>query len=928
MKAFKPLDLALLYKVFEWDFKQQFVATSYLGFKLDTGESLIEPDLWAFLGEELGKDVAFDHCMVKPNAEAIIFGSYYSPNGRPVTADRVGFSVGPISKELSVIGDRYWRPIIGPTAPESFTEMPLSYEYAFGGAGYEMNPTGKGVAEITLDSGEKVIPLPNIEHPDKLVTSISDKPEPQGFAPIDISWPQRTSKLGTYDDKWIKERAPAYPEDMDWTHFNAAQPDQWADGFFKGGEAYVLANMHPEQSSIKGTLPEYKVRCFISRNSNDNQTFDEIPMRIDTVCFFPHANTGVLIYRGTKEVEQDDTSDIEAIVLGYEGLSDSMRTEEHYKQAMENRINPDKKLKFMLTTRDLIPESVVCGFARLLSAAGDGPELAMLKNMQEKSRLETEKASALADEKQNEVIEKLVNAGVDPKIATDMIEASKNAPVNPDLDKLFKTMDQISPGLSDGKTNIDFDKLDMSKIDDVRKQAEALADNERDKLKATIRTTIADLRKNPETMAKADELQQTLDKMDLPPPLPRPDFDPVIKKLKEDIDSIARLKEQLIADGVDSSQIPTIDVDVVAIEAQIQDAAIRMKDVYKMGAHMMEIGAPPHADSMEEVLSNFKGRLEKGEPLNNGDFAGLNLTGLNLAGVNLSGCYLEDVDFSGVDLSNADLSNAILVRCNLASANLTGCNLTDANLGAANLENATLHNCRTAGLVLSRAKLDQCRITECDLSGISFFEAVPGRVDFSRSDLIKAVFLDQDLNGACFDNANISNNVFLNCQLNNSSFQSAIIEEATFVNAELYKSNFNSANMTNARFVSKCNLAESSFIGANLDKANFREAEMQGADLTSSSINMTDFGDANLGRVTFDKANGLRPQFIKSDLAQADLSNAGFYEGSMLKARLTSANLSNANCYGVEFMAATVGETDFAGTILDMTKLKDWRPQK
>ena len=68
--------------------------------------------------------------MPKPRGEALVYGSYYSPGGREVTSDLVGFSLGPISKELLVVGDRHWRPLIGPTPPEPFTTMPVDYAHA------------------------------------------------------------------------------------------------------------------------------------------------------------------------------------------------------------------------------------------------------------------------------------------------------------------------------------------------------------------------------------------------------------------------------------------------------------------------------------------------------------------------------------------------------------------------------------------------------------------------------------------------------------------------------------------------------------------------------------------------------------------------------------------------------------------------------
>ena len=94
--------------------------------------------------------------------------------------------------------------------------------------------------------------LPNIEHHDKLIRSQKDRPTPAGFAPYDVAWPQRMSKAGTHDKKWLKTRFPGFAEDMDWTMFNAAPDDQQNPGYFSGDEAFVLENMHPGKSVLEG----------------------------------------------------------------------------------------------------------------------------------------------------------------------------------------------------------------------------------------------------------------------------------------------------------------------------------------------------------------------------------------------------------------------------------------------------------------------------------------------------------------------------------------------------------------------------------------------------------------------------------------------------------------------------------------------------
>src|SRR5262249_23801686 len=146
------------------------------------------------------------------------------------TASSVRVQLDTIDKTLYVVGNRRFT-TAGMTEPESFTEMPLTWRYAFGGEGFALNPLGKGFASIE-EGGERTHPLPNIEHPDHLIQSPKDKPSPAGFGSYDPTWPQRFSKVGTYDEAWYKERFPGYAKDMDWSYFNTAPPDQQIEGYF------------------------------------------------------------------------------------------------------------------------------------------------------------------------------------------------------------------------------------------------------------------------------------------------------------------------------------------------------------------------------------------------------------------------------------------------------------------------------------------------------------------------------------------------------------------------------------------------------------------------------------------------------------------------------------------------------------------------
>ena len=141
-----------------------------------------------------GTDFAF----VKPRAEALLMGCCRAPGDAPVTEVRAAFSVGALSRELAISGDRVWKLTdtgIVATDPEPLTAMPLRWERAFGGPAIDANPVGRGIGQ----DAKGRVPLPNIEDPRRPVTSPLDRPAPTGAFPIPSRWPARKPLIGTCD---------------------------------------------------------------------------------------------------------------------------------------------------------------------------------------------------------------------------------------------------------------------------------------------------------------------------------------------------------------------------------------------------------------------------------------------------------------------------------------------------------------------------------------------------------------------------------------------------------------------------------------------------------------------------------------------------------------------------------------------------------
>jgi hypothetical protein len=150
----------------------------------------------------------------------------------PVTTARVRLSVGSaFCHELVVSGDRYWLPSawrsgLKPSSPRTFTEMPLGYGRAFGGAAefnglgapYPDNPLGLGYyLKAEQAEGSR---LPNIEDAtEPPLLRWDERPKVAGWGPYPSYWGLRaTANVEVDPENYVVTR-------VDPGIFNHAHPD-------------------------------------------------------------------------------------------------------------------------------------------------------------------------------------------------------------------------------------------------------------------------------------------------------------------------------------------------------------------------------------------------------------------------------------------------------------------------------------------------------------------------------------------------------------------------------------------------------------------------------------------------------------------------------------------------------------------------------
>ncbi len=289
-----------------------------------------EQELWKELVALMGTDLVLDQGWPKPHGEVLCAGAAVAPGGRATPAAKVRLRCGPVDKTLHVFGDRVWEQ--GPdglprmSEAKPFTRMPLDWKHAFGGPDFKDNPLGKGIAPVMRPDGRAVTPLPNVEG-EPLLGAPTDRPAPASFGPVDMMWPARAKKNGTYDDAWLKQRWPAMPDDMNYEFFCMAPEDQYLSGHFDGHEVIEVEGMHKDMPVIASRLPHRRVRAFVTRRDKEQPeditkaVFEEVGLKPETLWLFPEILRGVILWRGLTRCADDEYADLARLMVKDEDVA-------------------------------------------------------------------------------------------------------------------------------------------------------------------------------------------------------------------------------------------------------------------------------------------------------------------------------------------------------------------------------------------------------------------------------------------------------------------------------------------------------------------------------------------------------------------------------------------------------------------------------
>ena len=786
-----------------------------------------------------------DFVHFKPRADVCVVGHCHVPDAVAVPACMVRFSAGAVSKSLMVFGTRRWQKTkVGTrtmSEPEPFSSMELRYENSFGGPDYTHNPIGKGIRSKNNASQHANQEIPNLKVLAGEQLKTMKEGIPAGFGPLGRTWSQRMALSGSYGKKWQKERWPWFPEDFDWSYFNAAPPDQQIKGYLKGDEPLYFENMHPQQRTFNASLPGTRVRCFIAEQCDNKASFREVQTRLDTLWVDMDKGQLVLVWRGLATTSSAQCEQVEDLLIVQEPVHE--------------------------TPRDLIYYERLLMECKADAAAGETEEIQAADTPPEEL--------GARDERDTQA-----GAGLDAEIEKAMTLAHGH------LDKTGLAVGpktalkaQMDPGQF---ANQLIREVGVDPAAAATVKAQVLGKNKM--LLAHHRPEVEQLSArfgwDPSVMAAYDTLFDEIPEAQ-EPPLPGGEETATLLQAGQ---------------AVGDQDLSGADFSGLSLEgADFKKALLEGADF----GRTQLAGADFSGASMANA--NFEGADLTGAKLRAADLNSCIFSGAVLHGVDLSDAMMASADLREADLTDADLQRAQLNLADLRRCKLAGAFLEQADLTGANLVQCDLQNARLDLSVLDDADLSQADVRKasgkyatlvrCKLTGADFSQAVFEDGNFSGCQCDFANFECARLNRATFEGV----------RGRRVNLRRACLEQwRAGENVSLIESCFRRACGTGANLAG-ADLQGSDFILAVMPASDFSRSNLAGCDCRTAELKNAVFDQACLKKARFNRANLFQTRMEQADLRETDFKGCNLYGSEFLNATLDRrTRFSGANLKGTK----------------------------
>lgn len=915
---------------------------------------LTEQALWPMVAEQMPDGGLFDKGQLKPFGEMIVAGHALAPGDQPVTGLKVTARLGTKVKRLAVFGDRVWRltdrgvEIIG---PKPFDKMPISELRAFGGQGHKSNPKGKGHKARQLVEAGLDAPLPNIELAETLILSPDDTPLPAHFGPIGADNPLRLQLTGTYDRHWQEHVSPCRPSDYNPLFHCDAPEDQRLESYITGGEVFSVTGMSRSGQPVEGTLPEFRVRGFVHRPSDDSLT--EMALVCDTLTLFPNVEKAVLTFRGVTKSNDRFADDIGTVMLAVEhGFADP-RPPEHYHRVFRLRTDPDDGYKHALSDFQLMPETDPAHLQakreeRLARAQAERDKF--LQNSQwflEKTLQDQGLPAELAPPSDTTEIDDVPLVG----LPTPAELASGDF----DLAELINEIEQLESSLTQKAQN------------EIAKATSSMRSLQ-EKLPENLRRHLPDpgLGAGPDTADPAEldldpEMEAALSGEIMPPDA----IEQALHEAQSSHDCLGRASDldTLLTDALASFNPPEqVSEETIARQCDLARArAFRLpeggllhpvrQELDKNNPALLDLpdfvderGAaiPDHARGKTERLAkNFPDTPEKTEP-DFDPFAHLPKSVTD---------RVEDTDRITAGASEAMNGAAGLLaklNPNLAAAapdqplsNLMAMlesapppqdgeadlSIRDKIRHSGNTMESALEESETSveAVLANGRRMSPAALFPIDpyfpetsfKVGAMVREGLADGHDFTGADLaglnLRGLdFSGKDLSGTFFEQADLTGASFADCCLDGAVFTSAHLEDADFSGSSLAGTNFSGATLRSAR-LNAVRLSDTTVMGADLSGARALGASLDHLTLMDCKLDFADFSGAQVTDLTVVRGSAIKLRFCNALFEQVVFLELPLSEADFSCAKMNRAAFTMVEAPDAVFSRAQLTETGFHG---------------
>ncbi len=303
---------------------------------------------------------------------------------------------------------------------------------------------------------------------------------------------------------------------------------------------------------------------------------------------------------------------------------------------------------------------------------------------------------------------------------------------------------------------------------------------------------------------------------------------------------------------------------------------------------------------------------------------GKSLAGRDLAGADLRGADLRGADLTGAFLECADLSDAKLDGARCDKLVLSGAQLSGASLRCVSLRGANLGQVKAHGTIFAGADLSEVQLYQADLSGADCSDAV----------LDKANGLECVLRGVQADRSRCAEGKFIASDLSDLSFNGAQWYKVVVVKSQMPRFQARAANLDHCVFV-KTSMEHGDLQDAKADRAQFNECDSHGLRAHRLQANRMCWVKSNLQDAQFSQAALKTPLFETIELERANFQNASLAGGVLMRCKMEMADLHQAQLLGASFHNADLTDanlrfanlhrTDFSNTVLDRADLTGTR---